>query len=46
MNKLPQKADAGSDGAVVDAITAAINRYTKSYAERRGHFERAWAAFT
>lgn len=45
MNKLPQKADAGSTAADVDAITTVINLYTKSYAERRGHFERAWAAF-
>jgi putative chitinase len=45
MKDLASKADAGSSDANVDAVTAVINLKTKSYAERRGHFKRAWAAF-
>ena len=44
-NGLHLLADAGSEAAHVDAITAVVNKYTDSYAARRGHFNTAWAAF-
>ncbi len=43
-NGLHLLADAGSEGAHVDAITKIINRDTDSYAARRSHFSTAWAA--
>lgn len=43
-NGLNLLADAGSEGAQVDAITMIINRDTDSDAARRGHFSTAWAA--
>ena len=44
-NKLHTLADAGSADEHVNAITAVINKNTKSYAQRRDHFATAWAAF-
>ncbi len=43
-NKLPIKADKGSDGKIVDAITKAINFYTDSYAARKDNFKKLWKA--
>ncbi len=45
MNDISQKADGGSEGANVDAVTRVINALTKSYPERRSSFDRAKTAF-
>jgi putative chitinase len=41
---LPELADAGSNPADVDAITAVINKKTDSYADRRAYFAGIYAA--
>ncbi|GAB3339032.1 glycoside hydrolase family 19 protein [Marilutibacter aestuarii] len=41
-NNLHLAADAGTDGAHVDAITRVINRHTSSYGDRRDHFDAIW----
>lgn len=43
-HNLNQVADGGPTDANVDSITRVINRHTDSYAARRGHFARIWAA--
>jgi predicted chitinase len=45
LNGLNAIADRGDSDAHVNAVTEVINRHTKSYAERRGHFNTTKVAF-
>lgn len=45
MHGLEKMADKGATDAVVDSITAVINKRTDSYGARRDHFQVMWAAF-
>ena len=44
-NRLPKIADRGSTGENGDEVTKVINKATKSYGERRKHFEKIHAIF-